>query len=133
MKYFKTYPAIIIKKSCNKWTGYDFQRPFGVIVDSNLTLREVSNYGVFSGQHFLVFSPNTEKCGPEKIPYLDIFHAVLLLLSMSQSSAKSKPKNTHTSTCFHIYELRQIKILLKVWLLFNGVDISQDILKQLKK
>ena len=33
-------------------------------------------YGVFSGRYFPVFSPNTGKYGPEKNPYLDIFHAV---------------------------------------------------------
>ena len=31
--------------------------------------RKVSTYGVF-------FSPNTGKCGPEKTPYLDTFHAM---------------------------------------------------------
>ena len=51
----------------------------------------MSKYGVFSGPYFLVFglnteiysiisifSPNTGKYGPEKTPYLDTFHAVLL-------------------------------------------------------
>ena len=38
-------------------------------------------YGSFSGPHFPVFSPNTGKYGPEKIPYLDTFHAVILLIS----------------------------------------------------
>ena len=43
-------------------------------------------YGVFSGPYFSpfelnterygVFSPNAGKYGPEKIPYLDTFHAV---------------------------------------------------------
>ena len=43
-----------------------------------------SKYGVFSGPYFpayeylSVFSQNAGKCGPEKTPYLDIFHAVLL-------------------------------------------------------
>ena len=34
-------------------------------------------YGVFSGPYLLVFELNAEKYGPEKIPYLDIFHAVI--------------------------------------------------------
>ena len=34
-------------------------------------------YGVYSGPYFPIFSPNTGKCGPEKTPYLDIFHTVL--------------------------------------------------------
>ena len=30
-------------------------------------------------ERYSVFSPNTRKYGPEKTPYLDAFHAVLLL------------------------------------------------------
>ena len=37
---------------------------------------EVSKYGVFSGSYIPLFSPNTGKYGPEKVPYLDTFHAV---------------------------------------------------------
>ena len=33
---------------------------------------------VFSGPYFLAFSPNTGKYGPEKTPYLDTFHAVVI-------------------------------------------------------
>ena len=40
----------------------------------------MSKYGVFSGQYFPIFSPNTGKYGPEKTPYLDIFHALLFLV-----------------------------------------------------
>ena len=29
---------------------------------------------------FKVFSPNTEKCGPEKTSYLDVFQAVMLTM-----------------------------------------------------
>ena len=36
----------------------------------------MSNYGVFSGPHFSVFSSTTGKYGPEKTSYLDTFHAV---------------------------------------------------------
>ena len=38
----------------------------------------MSKYGVYSGAYFSVFSPNAGKYGPEKTPYLDTFHAVLL-------------------------------------------------------
>ena len=38
------------------------------------TAWKVSKYGVYSGPYFPVFSPNTEKT-----PYLDTFHAVLLI------------------------------------------------------
>ena len=34
---------------------------------------------VFYGPYFSVFSPNAGKYGPEKAPYLDTFHAVLIL------------------------------------------------------
>ena len=33
-------------------------------------------YGVISDPYFPIFSPNTEKYGPEITPYLDTFHAV---------------------------------------------------------
>ena len=39
--------------------------------DKHYTAWKVSKYGVFSGPYFLVFGPNTGKCGPEKTPYLD--------------------------------------------------------------
>ena len=42
----------------------------------NNTEWKLSKYGVFSGPYFSVFSPNTEKRGPEKTPYLETFHAV---------------------------------------------------------
>ena len=54
------------------------------------TARNVSKYGVFSGPYFpafalnterySVFSPNAEKYGPEKTPYLDTFHTVICKL-----------------------------------------------------
>ena len=43
------------------------------------TVWKVSKYGVFSGPYFPVFSPNTEKYGPEKTAYLDTFHAVAFI------------------------------------------------------
>ena len=39
----------------------------------------MSKYGVFSGPYFPVFSPNTEKYGPKKTPYLDTLQAVSTL------------------------------------------------------
>ena len=33
-----------------------------------------------SGPYFPVFGPNTEKNGPEITPYLDTFHAYLLVI-----------------------------------------------------
>ena len=49
------------------------------------TVWKVYNYGVFSGPYFPVFGLNTEvytsvliqEYGPEKVPYLDTFHAVI--------------------------------------------------------
>ena len=37
---------------------------------------KVSKNKVFSSPYFPVFSPNAGKCGLEKTPYLDTFHAV---------------------------------------------------------
>ena len=57
------YNHIITIKYCNRicYTGWN-----------------VSKYGDISGPYFPVFSLNTGKYGPETIPYLDTFHAVLL-------------------------------------------------------
>ena len=49
------------------------------------TAWKVCNYGVFSGPYFPVFGLTTEvytsvliqECEPEKVPYLDTFHAVI--------------------------------------------------------
>ena len=38
----------------------------------------MSKHGVFSGPHFPVFGLTRGKYGPEKTPYLDTFHEVLL-------------------------------------------------------
>ena len=58
------------------------------------TAWKVSRYGVISGLYFpvfglntersylSVFSPNTGKYGPEIIPHLDTFHAVLAISTM---------------------------------------------------
>ena len=39
----------------------------------------MSKYGVISDPYFPVFSPNTEKYGPEVTPCLDTFHAVRVI------------------------------------------------------
>ena len=42
----------------------------------NNTAWKVSKYGVIPGPYIPVFGMNTEKYGPEIIPYLDTFHDV---------------------------------------------------------
>ena len=42
-------------------------------------------YGVISGPYFPIFSPNTEKYGPEITPYLDTFHAVSVCIFFTSS------------------------------------------------
>ena len=44
------------------------------------TTQKVSEYGVFSGPYFPVFTPNTGKYWPEKTPYLDIFEQWVLII-----------------------------------------------------
>ena len=44
------------------------------ILQMFFTAWKVSKYEVFPGPHFLVFSQNTGKHGPEKTPYLYTFH-----------------------------------------------------------
>ena len=41
----------------------------------------MSKYGFFCGPYFPVFSPNAEKYGPEKAPYLNSFHAVNTIIT----------------------------------------------------
>ena len=73
----------------------------GKICFLELTVRKItgytawkeSKYGVFSGPYFPVFGLNTGKYGPEKTPYLDTFHAVLL-------SETSLTVNSHCATFF---------------------------------
>ena len=52
---------------------------FCIKIKGLFTAWKVSKYGVISGPNFPVFSPNTWKYGPEITPYLDIFHAVILI------------------------------------------------------
>ena len=51
-----------------------------LIIELNdlITEQKVSRYGVFSGLFSPLFTSNTGKYGPEKIPYFDTFHAVNL-------------------------------------------------------
>ena len=44
------------------------------------TAWKVSKYGVISNSYFPVFSPNTEKYGPEITLYFDTLHSVIPLL-----------------------------------------------------
>ena len=47
---------------------------------NHYTRWKVSKYGVCSGPYFPVFSPNTEKYGPKITPYLDTFHAAIVVI-----------------------------------------------------
>ena len=46
-------------------------------ISYEFTAWKVSKYGVFSAPYFPVSSRNTGKCGPEKTPCLDTFHAMV--------------------------------------------------------
>ena len=73
---------------------------------------KVSKYGVFSGPYFPVFSPNTGKCGPEKYPYLDAFHA--MRASLLRSS-------------FYRNSIWSIKLLINaLFSLFDEMCFSSD-------
>ena len=43
------------------------------------TAWKVSKYGVIFGPYFPVFNANTGKYSPEITPYLDAFHAVMVI------------------------------------------------------
>ena len=46
-----------------------------------------------SGLYFPVFGLNTRKYGPEKTPYLDTFHAVIVPASLNIPLLKAGDKN----------------------------------------
>ena len=58
-----------------------FWSAFSRIRTENGEIRSISSYSV---RYLSIFSPNAGKYGPEKTPYLDIFHAVILARSYSQ-------------------------------------------------
>ena len=51
---------------------------------STATTWKVSKYGVFFGQYFPVFSPNTGKYEPEKAPFFDSFYTMCPVLHSDQ-------------------------------------------------
>ena len=67
----KTYGYITVFWSCTVLLDF--------LTFCENTAWKVSKDGIFSGPYFPVFSANTEKCGPEKTPSLDTFHAVKVL------------------------------------------------------
>ena len=91
----KNYQLYFLRlKIFNKLFLYDMFYHSKEFPNKSNIVRKVSRYGVFSSSHFPVFgmkteiySLNTEKHVPEKIPYLNIFHAVQLLGNTLQSIA----------------------------------------------
>ena len=64
------------------------------------TAWKLSKYGVISGPHFPVFSPNTRKHGPEITPYLDTFHAVEVVLTVTILLIRVIAKHIVCMVCF---------------------------------
>ena len=61
-----------LKKLENLWFSGDQNEKLG----RKLQREKCANTEFFSGPYFPAFRPNTGKYGPEKVPYLDTFHAV---------------------------------------------------------
>ena len=89
--HFSITPNILFFSFCSLWAMAN-----DIVVSActdcvieHIIAWKMSKYGVISGPYFSVFglnterygvfSPNTEKCGPEITPYLDTFHAVHVL------------------------------------------------------
>ena len=72
-KLYNRIDSLIVAKICIKTlSGMRKERIY-----KKITIAwKVSKYGGFSGTYFPVFGLNAGKYGPEKTPYLDIFHAV---------------------------------------------------------
>ena len=64
-----------LKKIQNKW-----QSEY-IYFEEIITVLKMSKYGFFCGPYFPVFSPNAEKYGLEKAPYLNSFHAVNTIIT----------------------------------------------------
>ena len=67
----------------------------------------------FSGRYFPVFGLITGKCGPEKTPYLDTFHAVVHLaeeydLALNVSQIDSETPNNNSQD--HMLVLRNLHV-----------------------
>ena len=54
----------------------------------------MSKCGVFSGPYFRIFGLNTRKCGPEKTPYTDTFHPVVMIESVIEKIAEGSIKTS---------------------------------------
>ena len=59
----------------------------------------MSKYGVFSGPYFTMFGLNAGKYGPEKTPYLDTFHTVILFNNSSKILKPFREFRTNQQTC----------------------------------
>ena len=57
-----------------------------------------------------VFSPNTRKCGPEKNPYLDTFHAVRITKSSGKLHQKGHKNKKSYLKLLKIFDLNQVWI-----------------------
>ena len=75
----------------------------------------MSKYGTFPGWYFPLFSPNAEKYGPEKTPYLDTFHTVCVLTFVLQLNGSFLPiiKNKNVKYYTGIYNSQMEKVLGK--------------------
>ena len=74
--FFFSFLHVILRCKIISWF-WNQKLWFQVHVIASIHCVKVSKYGVISGPYFPVFSPNTEKYGPEITPYMDTFHVVL--------------------------------------------------------
>ena len=90
----------------------------------------------FSGPYFPIFSPNAEKHGPEKAPYLDTFHAVhkaplsSFLLSMFNGENLPVPPTLHVSLMFDQKHVDYVRIVDQGFWLFVKMKL-RFLIKQL--
>ena len=74
-------------------------------ISNRCAVWKVSKYGVISGLYFPVFGLNTEKDGPEITPYLDAFHAVMIIEQQTVSSKKKWMREKFKKKLIAILEL----------------------------
>ena len=91
------------------------------------TAWKVSKYGVISGPYLPVFNPNTGEYGPEITPYLDTFHAVMLIKHSLTTSQRIKTVNCQrwSSNIFRLlsHETAHIQFPKKIcWYISNDLE-----------
>ena len=96
------------------------------------TAWKVSKYGVISGPHFSVFSPNAGKYEPEITPYLNTFHAVAgRISSFGVAHEETYIQNFYTELTWNggkmfVKHILRISFSMRLWKICLGTYASNS-------